>query len=163
MRERIFMVAACAALLPLSACDDIGTSTANRSDAAPRGTFSSGVNGMSGGGAPERGELERLRSGQSQPAPGPTPDPTRRALRQCRAAMPPAERDLPNRHADGPPRCRALIFAVSFAEAKYAQVQGISVVAAKPMAAQPARLRRTTTTTDRPNRRGDARTSCRRA
>jgi hypothetical protein len=75
MRHRIFIGAACAALLPLSACDDMGTNTANRSDAAPRGAFSSGVNGMSAGGAPERGELEKLRLDNRSQRPAPPPVP----------------------------------------------------------------------------------------
>jgi hypothetical protein len=61
--------------LILSACDEGDTSAANQSEAAPRGTFSSGVNGMSGGGAPERGELEKLRLDNRSQRPAPPPVP----------------------------------------------------------------------------------------
>ena len=81
-----------ASALVLSACDDIGTSTSNRSDAAPRGTFSSGVNGMSGGGAPERGELEKLRLDNRSQRPAPPPIP--RGAPASASSNAPAERDL---------------------------------------------------------------------
>lgn len=94
MRHRILVVAACAALLPLSACDDMGTSAANQSDAAPRGTFSSGANGMSASGAPERGELERLRLDNRSQRPAPPPIPSGGAPARTSASSNTADRDL---------------------------------------------------------------------
>lgn len=57
-------------LLPLSACDDaIGS---NDRSGAPRGTFSH-AGSQTGNGAPERGELERLRLDNRSPRPAPAP------------------------------------------------------------------------------------------
>jgi hypothetical protein len=70
-RPRVLLAGA----LLVAACDDI-TGPTNRSDAAPRGTFHSGVNGMSASGAPERGELERLRLDNRSQRPAPPPVPS---------------------------------------------------------------------------------------
>lgn len=70
---RRHMLAAVAAL-SLAACDDIATGPAGRGDAAPRGTFSGGVN-QQGNSAPERGELERLRLDNRSQRPAPPPVP----------------------------------------------------------------------------------------
>lgn len=64
-----------ALLLPLSACDDSGGFHANDRSGAPRGAFSSGAGSQSGNGAPERGELERLRLDNRSQRPAPPPVP----------------------------------------------------------------------------------------
>lgn len=93
MKSHTFIVLAC--VLPLSACDEGASSgSANRADAAPRGTFSSGVNGMSAGGASERGELERLRLDNRSQRPAPPPIPSGGAPASTSASSNTADRDL---------------------------------------------------------------------
>lgn len=55
-------------LLPLSACDDGGGFYANDRSGAPRGTFSH-AGSQPGNGAPERGEVEKLRLDNRSPRP----------------------------------------------------------------------------------------------
>jgi hypothetical protein len=74
MKPHTFIVLAC--VLPLSACDDAGDMRSNDRSGAPRGTFSSGANNMSAGGAPERGELEKLRLDNRSQRPAPPPIPS---------------------------------------------------------------------------------------
>jgi hypothetical protein len=98
------MPIALASTLILSACDDMGTSAGNRSDAAPRGTFSSGVNGMSAGGAPERGELEKFRLDNRSQRPAPPPVPSGAAPPAIGSANnAAADRDLQNDTLTGRP------------------------------------------------------------
>lgn len=61
-------------LLPLSACDDSGGFSSNDRSGAPRGTFSH-AGSDKGNGAPERGELERLRLDNRSQRPAPPPVP----------------------------------------------------------------------------------------
>lgn len=62
-------------LLPLSACDDGGGFRTNDRSGAPRGTFSH-AGSQTGNGAPERGELERLRLDNRSQRPAPPPVPS---------------------------------------------------------------------------------------
>jgi hypothetical protein len=94
MKPRSLIVLACTALLPLSACDDAGDMRSNDRSGAPRGTFSSGVNGMSAGGASERGELERLRLDNRSQRPAPPPIPSGGAPASTSASSNTADRDL---------------------------------------------------------------------
>ncbi|HEX2758857.1 MAG TPA: hypothetical protein VHM27_00035 [Rhizomicrobium sp.] len=61
-------------LFPLSACDDSGGFSSNDRSGAPRGTFSH-AGSDKGNGAPERGELERLRLDNRSQRPAPPPVP----------------------------------------------------------------------------------------
>ena len=100
---RVDMLIVLASTLILSACDDMGTSAANRSDAAPRGTFSSGVNGLSAGGASERGELERLRLDNRSQRPAPPPVPRGAPAGTSASSNVAAERDLQSDTLTGRP------------------------------------------------------------
>ena len=94
MKPRSLIVLACTALLPLSACDDAGDMRSNDRSGAPRGTFSSGVNGMSAGGASERGELERLRLDNRSQRPAPPPVPSGAPAGTSASSNVAADRDL---------------------------------------------------------------------
>jgi len=102
MKPHTFIVLAC--VLPLSACGEGASSgSANRSDAAPRGTFSSGANNMSAGGAPERGELEKLRLDNRSQRPAPPPVPSGAPAGTSASSNVAAERDLQNDTLTGRP------------------------------------------------------------